>query len=192
MFWLLLILMAGYGLLLEMQLQFDLQHFDCTRARILLRVAGLERDWRFELARTPQGHRLLLADSHGTQQVGLPQIEESRAPLLLKTVARADRARNFLLRHLHLSRLDALILLRTEDAAGSAILSGVAQGVLACIPAAQRENVRVRVLPEFFRAHSTVNGRCIIRLRLGTFILTASMLLAARLRMQRLTESEAV
>ncbi len=188
---LLLVLLTGYALMTELQLQFDLQHFDRTRAKAALQAAGLHREWRFELVRTPRGHHLLRQDKKGVQQVGLAQFEQSRGPAVLDVIARADKARRFLLRHLHLIRLDALVLLRTDNAGGSAILSGVAQGVLACLPAAQRDNVRIQVWPEFFRPHTTVQGRCILRIRLGILLLTGMMLLAARLRQQRATESEA-
>ncbi len=188
---LLLVLLAGYALMTELQLQFDLQHFDKTRAKVVLQAAGLHREWRFELVRTPRGHRLLRQDKKGVHQVGLTQFEESRGASVLDAIARADKARRFLLRHLHLIRLDALVLLRTDDAGGSAILSGVAQGVLACLPAARRENVRLQVWPEFFRPHTTVQGRCILRIHLGTLLLTGVMLLAAHLRQQRAAESEA-
>ncbi len=188
---LLILLMLGYALFLELEGEFLLHHFDTTCAQIRVTFAGIHRTWRFDLIKTPQGRRLLLSDGKGTQPVGLTQIGESRAPMLLDVFTRADRARRFLLRSTHLDALDALVLLRTEDAAGSAILTGVAQGVLNALPAVHRENVRIRVWPEFFRAHSTVNARCIIRLRLGTILLTGIMLLAAWFRQQHVNESEA-
>ena len=95
-------------------------------------------------------------------------------------------------RAVRLEKLDILALLRTQDAARSAILAGTVQNTLTCLPLLRRESIRIRVLPEFFRAHSTLAVRCIIRLRVGTIILTAMMLLIAYFREQRLTESEAV
>lgn len=192
MFWLLLALLMVYTFFLEVTLQADLRHFDATQARVQLRIGGMHKTWLLHLVRTEQGHRLILSGDQGVHPLDAGQIRQSRGSLLLDALRRADKARRFLLNHTHLDKLDGFVLLRTEDAARSALLAGTLQNLLTCIPAVRRNGVRIRVLPEFFRAHSTVNARCIIRLRLGTIILTAGMLLAAYIREQRLTESEAV
>ena len=191
MFWLLTALLTLLAALLEARIQVDLQHFDITRARIRLDIAHLHKTWRLMLVRTERGHRAILADELGTRPLDSGDLRQSQSRHLLDALIRADKARRFLLHHTHLERLDALALLCTQDAARSALLCGMVQGALACIPAARRRCVHIRVLPEFFRTHSTVNARCIIRFRLGTIFLTATMLLAAYLRQQRLTESEA-
>lgn len=192
MFLLLAALLLFYAAFLEVQFQADLRHADTTQGRIVIRIAGFHKTWRLILLRTPQGHRLLLADSNGVQPLNPDRLAQGRSRLMLALFRRADRARKFLLRRIQLDRLDALVLLRTADAARSAVLSGTLQGILACIPATHRKGLRIRMLPEFFRAHSTVNARCIIRIRLGTIILTAMMLLMAYFREQRLAESEAM
>ena len=191
MFWLLTALLTLLAAMLEVRVQADLQHSDATRARVRLNIAHLHKTWRLMLVRTERGHRVILADEYSARPLDTGELRQSRGSHLLDALIRADKARHFLLRHTCLERLDALALLRTQDAARSALLCGMAQGALACIPAARRKGVHVRVLPEFFRTHSTVNARCIIRVRLGTIVLTATMLLAAYLRQQRLTESEA-
>lgn len=172
MFWLLAALLAVYACFLPMTIQADVHHHDQTQARIIAQYTLLAKEWRIS---------------------GLPgaaaQFRQSRSRLLLDALIRADKARKFLLHHIHLDRLDALILLHTGDAARSSLLSGGLQGALTCIPAAQRKAVRIRVLPEFFRAHSTVQARCIIRIRLGTLILTAMMLLAAYFRQRRVQKA---
>lgn len=185
MLWLFMTLLAGYALFLEMNLQADLHHFDRTQGRFILRIAGIRKIWQVMLVRTAQGHRLVLADEDSTRPLDAGQLRRSRGSMLLDALRRADKARKFLLKHTHLDRLDALLLLHAEDAARSALLSGTVRSVLYCIPAVRRKAVRIRVLPEFFRAHSTVNARCIIRIRLGTIILTAMMLLIAYIREQR-------
>lgn len=172
MYWLLAILLLTYACFLPMTLQADVHHHGQTQARIIIKYTLLTKEWRIS---------------------GLPgataQFHQSRSRLLLNALRRADRARGFLLHHTHLDRLDALILLHTGDAARSALLSGGLQGALTCIPATRRKAVRIRVLPEFFRAHSTLQARCIIRIRLGTLILTVMMLLAAYIRQRRMQKA---
>lgn len=192
MLWLFVMLMLLYAAFLEGTVQADLRCFGTAELQLRFTVGGIHKTWRYQLSKTEQGHQLNRTDAHGTKVVSPAQFRQSRSRIIADTFRRADKARYFLLTHLRLERLDGRILLRTEDAAASALLSGAVQSVLGCIPAVRRHNVRIRVLPEFFRAHSTVNARCIIRFRLGTIILTAWMLLAAYIRQQRLTESEAM
>ncbi len=185
MFLLLTGLLLVYACFLELTLQSDLHHFDGTQLRLVLRVCGVHKAWHFSLLDTPTGHRLVLRDDHGMHPVDAASIRNSRGPLLWGALRRADKARQYLLRHTYLDKLDGLVLLRTGDAARSALLSGSMQGLLRCISATHRRQVRLRVLPEFFREHSTVQARCIIRLRLGTILLTGLMLLVAAKREQR-------
>lgn len=172
---LLAVLALGCACFLPVTIQADVYHYAATQARITARLVCFTKTWRIS----------------GLSGAAV-RLRRSRSRMLLDLLRRADGARRFLLRHAHLDRLDALVLLRTEDAARTAILSGTAQSIPAFIPAARRNGVRIRVLPEFFRAHSTVSARCIIRIRLGTIIVTATMLLIAYWRGQRLAESEAV
>ena len=170
MLFLLLAALAAAACFLPLTLRAEVYRHASTRWTLRADCAGLHRTWRFG------------AVSGGTQ------LQPSRVKLLLDSLRRADRARRFLLRHTRLSALDALLLLRTGDAAHSALLAGTLSGV-ARLPTAWRRSVRIRVLPEFFRAHSTIQARCIIRLRLGTIILTAMMLLAATLRQRHLQKA---
>lgn len=174
-----LILLTGLLLIcacyLPVRIQADVHHSVHTQGRINARFVLLHKTWHF---------------------IGLSgaatQLRQNRTRLLLNLFRRTDKARAFLLQHLRLEKLDVLALLRTQDAARSAILAGTVQDTLTCLPRLRRESIRIHVLPEFFRAHSTLAVRCIIRLRVGTIILTAIMLLIAYFREQRLTESEAV
>lgn len=192
MFWWLIVLLAVYAVLAEITLRAEVYHFGDTQARITLTLAGVHKTWLLQLVKTPQGRRLLASGKEGIKPLQTGGLRQSRARLILGTLRRADKARAFLLRRVHLDALDGLVLLRTEDAAKSAVITGGIQAVLNCIPALGRRHVRIRVLPDFFRAHTTVNARCIIRIRVGTIILTAGMLLLAALREQRMTESEAM
>lgn len=192
MLFLLMALLAAYALFLDVRIQADFQHRDETRARFIVSIAGIHKTWRMLLARTARGRQVMLAQKDGARPLSSNRFRTDRGRLLWELFRRADRARHFLLHHMQLDRLYVLALLRTGDAAGSALLSGALQGIAAGIPACRRRKVCIRVLPEFFRVHSTVKARCIIRLRLGTILLTAMMLLFAYLRQQHVTESEAL
>ena len=192
MFCLLIILLMAAASLLKVTLQADLHHSDRTQVQFLLRIGQLHKSWRLMIIRTSSGHRLLLSDGQGAHPLDTVRIQQSRSGLLLGTLRRSDKARRFLLSRTCMDKLDALVLLHTSDAARSAVLSGLIGGMLGCIPAVRRRHVRIRVLPEFFKARSTVDVCCIIRLRMGTIIVTAIMLLAAYIRQQHRTESEAV
>ena len=169
MFWLLLALLTGSACCLPLTLRADIHHHGQTQAHIQLRLAWLHKTWRI---------------------TGLPgaaaQLQTNRSRRMLALFRRADKARRFLLAHTALERLDALILLRTADAARTALLTGIIR------PFVQLSGKRRRICvqPDFFRPHSTLQLRCIIRWKLGTLLLTSMMLLAAYIR-QRITESEA-
>lgn len=192
MLWFSLALLTVYAAFLQATLQAELHWHEAAQLRLCLHLAGFHKTWQYHLNRTAQGHQLHRTDRHGTKPVDTTRLHGNRARILMELLRRADKAWRFLLAHLHLDRLDALLLLRTGDAAHSALLSGGLQGLAGCIPASLRKNVHIRVLPDFFRPHSTLNARCIIRFRLGTIILTAGLLIMAYIREQQPTESEAM
>ena len=187
----LLTLLTGLVLLAEIRLQADFHHGDSTQASIFVGLGGFHKTWQGMLIRSGNGHQVLVGSEMRVRPLAVQSLEQNPGRSLLSLFRRANRARHFLLTHIHLDQLDALALLRTQDAARSALLAGTFRSIAACIPPLRRRPVRIRVLPEFFRAHSTVNARCIIRVRVGTILLTAMMLLTAYLRQRRLTESEA-
>lgn len=95
---------------------------------------------------------------------------------LLGTVLRADKARRFLLRHAQLIRLQALISLGLQDAAGTALITGLLRYAAALLP----KRADVRVQPNFI-GPTRVQARCILFFHLGTIIIAAGMGLAAYL-----------
>ena len=171
MLWLLAALMTGYAMLLPVELAVYIRHHGQTQTRLILRIAWLHRTWTF-------------SGFPGTDA----SARQSSGQRYLSALRSSDRAKAFLKRHTHIARLDALVLLRTGDAARTALLTGILRSITAAVP---RRRVRICIQPDFFRDHSTVQIRCIIRWKLGTLLLTAGMLLAETLRRQRLTESEA-
>ncbi len=155
------------ALLLPITIHADVRRHGSTWFRVTARYAFFTRTWQSgdpapTRTRRQQGHHLLNSLRH------------------------ADTARRCLLRHVQLDKLDACLLLRTADAARTSLLSGVLMG-LARIPTIRQQQVRIRVWPDFFRPHSTLQARCIIRVKMGTILLTMLMLLAFRLRQKART-----
>lgn len=188
MIWLLAGLLTLYALLLDIRAGGEFHHTDATDGRVFVSLGRLHREWRFRLIRTADGHRLVIEDGQGARSVSPGGMHPQGHPGMAQVLRRAAGARRFLLRHLHLDEAGGLLLLRTGSAAHSALLCGAAAGILACIPAKRRADIRI--LPEFFRAHSTAHVRCIIRLKLGILLLTAGMLLPAWYRMRHAQERE--
>ena len=169
MFWLLLALLAGYALQLPVTLETDAYHHQHTRTRHRLSISGLHKTW------TTDGFSGAVA-----------QIKSPRSRMMFTIFRSADKVRHFLRTHTHLQKLDVLLLLHTNDAAHTALLTGIIRPLVQ-LP---RRNTRICIQPDFFRPYSTVQIRCIIRWKLGTLLLTSMMLLAAYIR-QRVSESEA-
>ena len=186
--WLLLVLMMAYCLLLEVRIQADIHQGNGTQMRLILRVAAFQHTWH--LLRAAGSKQVFAAGKHGMRALSHSGLSADRGRMLLALFRRADRARRFLLHHTHLDHLDAQLSLRTADAARTALITGALRGIAAQLPMRWHGKVRIRVLPEFLRTYTTMQLRCIIRLRLGTILLTAMMLLTAYFRRQHLTESE--
>ncbi len=171
MLWLLTALLLGSALFLPLTLTVDVVHAGQLRTRLTLRFLFFRRIWHFEglagvtapMRRNPDGH-MRAAWRH------------------------AIGARRYLRRHSEFVRLDALLLLHTGDAARTALYTGILRSAAALFPHPKR---RICIQPDFFRPHSSLQARCIIRWKLGTLLLTAWLLLMETLLRQRLTESEA-
>ena len=157
-----LILLLPLPLLMHVTVCAQVVHRGTTQFRFTWRYACFTRTWR-----SGQQPRRFSSAKH--------------RQLIFSAFRHSDMARRFLRRHLHLKRLDALILLHTGDAALTALLSSSLQG-LARLPARQRKSVCISVLPDFFQGRTTVQARCIIRVRMGIILLTMLMLLALRLQ----------
>lgn len=106
-------------------------------------------------------------------QQGTPHQQLMR---LLGTVLRTDKARRFLFRHTQVVRLQALVYLGLQDAAATAILTGLLRQLALLLP--RRADVRVQ--PNFLGS-TQVQARCILFFHLGTILITAVMGLAAYL-----------
>lgn len=170
------VLMCFLPMLLQADLRWDEGRI---RLHLLLRLAGLSRQWRLLLSRSAQGHQLTLLDEDG-QSHPAPEIAPDSLPgQVLALLRRADRARRFLLKHTHPDRLDAQLIVGTSGAARTALLTGTARAVTGLLPAAWRGRLRLRVSPDFIHDRTALQLRCIIRVKLGTLFITSAMLLAA-------------
>ncbi len=177
--------------LTRLTLRLDLHHQGRTQGRILLRWGRWRHMWHLALIRTEHGHQVVLAGTDGTPRPISPvAMKDTPADLLMQTLTRADKARRFLLRHIRLTCLDGLLCLRLQDAARCALLSGAMQGATAFVPLKWREQVHLRIVPDFFRDSSTLQIRCILSVRLGTLVITACMMIFALIR-EACTKKEA-
>ena len=171
MLWLLAAILAVYAVFLPVELTVHIRHHGQTQTWLTLRFLGLHKSWHFE----------------GIAGVTAP-MRRNPDSSLRRAWRNATTTRRYLRKHTKLTKLDALVLLRTGDAARTALLTGMLRSLTAIIP---RRHVRICLLPDFFRTNSTLQVRCIIRWKLGTLFLTAWMLLAETLFRRHLTESEA-
>lgn len=173
-------------LITPIYIQADLRHYHESQVQIMLRWGPIRRIWRLKLAATPQGHRILLTGPDGAQHPFHPaDVSGSHADRMLRALMQADKARRFLLHRTKLRTLQGMICLRTEDAAHTAIISGALQSLTQILPRHWRHKIRLCVKPDFYRAHTTLQARCILQLHLGIIIITAGMLLASYIAMQR-------
>lgn len=99
---------------------------------------------------------------------------------LLGTVLRTDKARRFLLHHTRFISLQALISLGLQDAASTALVTGLLRLLAPFLP--RRADVRVQ--PNFI-GPTRIQARCILFFHLGTILITAAMGLAAYLMESR-------
>ncbi len=102
----------------------------------------------------------------------------------LKVLLRADHARSFLLRHTRLEEATLRLRLSLSDAACTAFVTGLLRGLNAVIPCHLRSRVTVLAQPDFLTGQTAALGRCIVRVRLGTLLITGFMA-ALALAMQR-------
>jgi len=171
MLWLPFFILAGYALFLPLTLTVQVQHHRRTRTCVTLHFLCFRKTWRFS----------------GLAWVTSPLRRNPNSRLRFSW-RRAVGARRFLRQHTSFVHLDATILLHTGDAARTALYTGALRSVISLFPSRSR---RICIQPDFFRGHSALQARCIIRWKLGTLLLTAWMLLTEALFRQQLKESEA-
>ena len=179
MLWLLLFWMATAALLVPVRLTADVHHGARKLLRLTVAVAGLRRQWLLEVSEPLQGRQLTVCGREGpARTMDMSQMGSGPWQQAMQLLRRNKPARRFLMRHIHLHRLDAQLLLHTASAASTALLTGAVQTLAACMQPGWRSVTRLRVLPDFLRERSTLQAKCIFSLRPGTLLITACLLLA--------------
>lgn len=102
--------------------------------------------------------------------------------LLLRAIRKRKWLRQLMLRSIRLQQLTGRILLSTESAASTALLTGAAWGVLSLLPPRWRSQTHLTVTPDFFSGKTCFQGKCMVSAHLGMIVLCAAGLLVAWLR----------
>lgn len=180
MVWALIVLLIFAGMFIPLRVTADVHHGARRLMRLHISAAGLHREWVAEAVRGPEGRQLMIArKGRMPRTFSPPSLNASTADSLTSMLRESRPARRFLLRHTHAEQLDMQLLLHTSSAASTALMTGAVQLAVQILPAHWRGKVRLRVLPDFLRDHSTLQARCIFRLCVGTILITASLLLAS-------------
>lgn len=167
-------ILAAFFLMAPVRLRADVRWQDGVDVAALARVWGVPLRWRHHLQRTGRGHRLFaLRPDRPPQETPAPRIRQGMA--MVGALLRGDRARRFLMAHVHMISLDALAVLSLEDAAATALLSGAARSLTLLLPRAWRHRTRLRVQPGFPAGRSSLRARCIVSFRLGSLLIAAAL-----------------
>ena len=157
-------------------IRFDRQ----TDADVTLRVWGVGHTFRIRTVRDRTGrHIILLPQKPLSPPRKAPDQQVQRGMILLGAFLRSNHARRYLARHIHVEKLHASVHLALSDAAKTASITGLLNGLVSLIPCRYRDRVRIRVMPDFFHDHITAGSRCILFSHLGTLLITAAMMLIA-------------
>lgn len=176
--WFLLCTLVVFFLIAPVRVSADVRWQGQADLALLIRVWGAPFRLRRRVLRTPKGHQFFTL--HGTEPpAATPAPRLRRGLAVLGAFLRGDHARRFLLRHVRLDGLDALAILSLEDAAATALLSGLAQGLASLMPRAWRRRARIRVQPGFPARQSLLQARCIVSFRLGSLLFAALLALVA-------------
>ncbi|MBQ7851137.1 MAG: DUF2953 domain-containing protein [Clostridia bacterium] len=176
---LLLLCTAALLCLLSLTVQADLRHEGHAVLRLRIGLGILRRGWLMRLGRTGHGLQLTLQNADG-QSCPPPELSpESMPGQAIALLRRADKTRRFLLRHTHLETLHARVQLGMSNAARTALLTGAARALTVMLPVPWRSRVRLHIQPDFIHDRTALQLRCIIRVKLGTLLITSAMLLAA-------------
>jgi len=176
MWWILLILLLAA----PVRIQADIRWTEALTVELLTRIWGLPLRRKLQILPTGKGHRMLMqTENHQPHEPAADKLRRGMAAL--GTLLRTDRARRSLLRAIRLDRLDAQITVGLSDAAATALLTGLAAGLVRLLPPGMRKKTRIRLQPDFLQGKTSVLARCIIFFHLGSLLPAAAMALAAAL-----------
>ena len=180
-------------LLLPVRITLDFHHSQRTLLRLHAAYLPLEKEWRMELLHTPGGRQLIIAGKgEPPHQAAIADMSGGPLDRVVQRLKGDPRARRFLLRHIHVDRLDAQLLLHLQSAANTALITGAVRSVASLLPQKWREHARLSIRPDFLRDKTTLNARCILHIRPGTLFLTAGLLLASAIAAQARKAREAL
>lgn len=173
-----LILVLCLILFAPVNITFSALHDGPTDFTLHIRIWGLGGKLRFRSTRDKLGHHLVRL--RNKQSASAPESDQ-RFMVVAGTLLRADKARRFLLRHVHVLHLALQLSPSLWDASATAMATGVAAGAAQIASRLLRCPLHCRIQPDFIAPRSRFFLRCIIFLHLGTLIITAGMVLLALL-----------
>lgn len=169
---LLVVVCAVLMLHAPMRLEVEMLYHGTLKLHLTLRWLGLHRAWRLLLRRQGSAWQMVAAGQQQSDNEGTA-LNSS----VFRSMLAAPHVRRYVLRHVRLNSCQGIVLLRTGDAALSALLSGSLRALSSALPPLRRQKLRLQIMPEFFRAHSTVHLQCICRFSLGILASTGCLLL---------------
>lgn len=183
-------------LLLPLRVQSDIHHGERRLMRLTVTWAGITRTWHFESRQGAQGRELLVSGGvfrrSGQRVIHPGKRHRNALKKALYALKENKPARQYLRRHVRTEQLDVQILLHTRAAAGTALATGALRVFYSFLTADALRKIRVRILPDFLRDHSTLQARCIFSLRPGTLLITAALFFFARISQGMKREAQAI
>lgn len=141
----------------------------------------------FRVTQTPRGgHQLTFLPRRPREKprpASPSQVQQGA--VLLGTFLRADHARRFLLRHLHLHFLRGTVRLALQDAAGCALICGALWSLIALMPPRLQDRIRLHVQPDFFTGHSSYALQGMISIQTGILLIIGGLTLLSWLLERR-------
>lgn len=174
-FWLILVL---FLLITPLQACLALTHAPDTQGGVCLRIWGIPIRLRFRMIHSARGRQLVL-EGRRVHPIEPPPDQFRSVMVSLGTFLRSDRARNFFFHHVTLQELSVALRLSLNNAARTAMLTGILRTLYTLVPASWRQRIRLRAAPDFLHTSSSWQIRCILFTHLGTLVITAAMLLIA-------------
>lgn len=164
-------------MLLRVKARAELTACGDVRLDLELSCIGVSKHWTIQTDKDG-----MTLDDGGATRILQPPVMRGGFGNLLRVLKRINKARQLLLNHIALHRLTFAARVHGQDAARTALLTGVIRTLSSFLPPQIRSSSRFLVIPEFHDAPSAVHVRCIISCRAGILLITAALLGIASLR----------
>ena len=174
-------------MLLPLRLTLLLTHAARTQGTLGVTAGPIRLSFPFRVERDANGgHQLIFLPRRPREKPRPASPAGMRQGMaMLGTFLRADKARRFLLRHMHLIDLTVQAHLSLSDAASTAVITGLLRAMTTFLPPAMRRRTHLSLQPDFLTLRSSGFIRCIVSLRLGILLITGGMTLTAWLLEKR-------